>query len=150
MGPCAPRPDPLCARPGESLAAWLLGHPCQALGVLRKPREAGATGPGGSVPLRLHIGLRLKTKLSDFRTFHSSKNNCTWGKTRRHFSKSSSRFNNVPKASGIDRFGSPRTNCAYPARLVSRTPPLPCTKGLAQRRQQVTSCKATFVCPAEG
>lgn len=104
------------------MVAWLLGHLCQDLGVLRKPRKAGATELGGSVPSHLHIGLRLKTKLSDFRTFHSGKNNCTWGKTCRHFSKSSSRFNNVPKASGIDRFGLPRTNCTYPASLISCGP----------------------------
>lgn len=74
-------PDPLCARPQEILVAWLLlGHFCQDLGVLRRPREASATELGGSVPFHLPIGLRLKTKLSDFRTFHSGKNNCTWGK----------------------------------------------------------------------
>lgn len=104
MGLGAPRPDPLCAHPRGISVAWLLlGHLCQDPGVLRKPREAGATELGGSVPFHPHIGLRLKTKLSDFRTFHSSKNNCTWGKTCRHFSKSSSRFNKVPKASGVDR-----------------------------------------------
>lgn len=68
--------------------AWLLGHLCQDRGVLRKPHKTGATELGGTVPFRLHIGLRLKTQLSDFRTFHSSKNNCTWGKhadtSRRH------------------------------------------------------------------
>lgn len=92
-----------CDPRGISVAWLLLGHLCQDPGVLRKPREAGATELGGSVPFHPHIGLRLKTKLSDFRTFHSSKNNCTWGKTCRHFSKSSSRFNKVPKASGVDR-----------------------------------------------
>lgn len=123
MGLGVPRPDPLRARPGEISVAWLLlGHLCQDLGVLRKPREAGATELGGSVPFHLHIGLRLKTKLSDFRTFHSGKNNCTWGKTRRHFSKSSSRFHNVPKASGVDRFGSPRTDGTDPARLAACGP----------------------------
>lgn len=123
MGLGVPRPDPLCARPREISVAWLLlGHLCQDLGVLRKPRETGATERGGSVPFHLHIGLRLKTKLSDFRTFHSGKNNCTWGKTRRHFSKSSSRFNNVPKASGVDRFGLPCTDSPDPARLAAYSP----------------------------
>lgn len=77
----APRPDPLCAPPWETLVTWLIpAHLCRDRGVLRGPREAGATELGGSVPFCLHIGLRLKTKLSDFRTFHSGKNNCTWGK----------------------------------------------------------------------
>lgn len=79
--PGAPWPSSLRTPPLETLVPWLLlGHLCQDLGVLRRPREAGATELGGSVPFRLPIGLRLKTKLSDFRTFHSSKNNCTWGK----------------------------------------------------------------------
>lgn len=74
--------------PRTSVPGPLLGHLCQDLGVLRRPREAGAAELGGSVPFRLHIGLRLKTKLSDFRTFHSSKNNCTWGKKHADTSQS--------------------------------------------------------------
>lgn len=79
--PEAPRPDPLCSHPWESSATWLLpAHLCRDQGVLRGPREAGATELGGSAPFCLHVRLRLKTKLSDFRTFHSGKNNYTWGK----------------------------------------------------------------------
>lgn len=74
--------------PRTSVPRPLLGHLCQDLGVLRRPREAGAAELGGSVLFRLHIGLRLKTKLSDFRTFHSSKNNCTWGKKHADTSQS--------------------------------------------------------------
>lgn len=77
----APRPDPLCAHTWETSVTWRpLAHLCQDQGVLRGPQEASATELGGSVPFCLHIGLRLKTKLSDFRTFHSGKNNYTWGK----------------------------------------------------------------------
>lgn len=122
MGLGAPRPDPLCARPRGTPAAWLLlGHPCQDPGVLRKPREAGATERGGSVPSHLHIGLRLKTKLSDFRTFHSGKNNRTWGKTCRHFSKSSRRFNDVPKAPGVDRLRAATRRRRRPGRSGTKT-----------------------------
>lgn len=81
MTHCAP--DPLCTHPWEILFARLLrGHFCPDLGVLRRPTELG-----GSVPFHLPIGLRLETKLSDFRTFHSGKNNCTWGKNTQTFLK---------------------------------------------------------------
>lgn len=123
MGLGAPGPDPLCVRRRGLSVAWLLlGHLCQDPGVLREPREAGATELGGCVPFHLHIGLRLKTKLSDFRTFHSSKNNCTWGKTCRHFSESSSRFNKVPKLLALTGLRSPHTNSASPAGPVPRGP----------------------------
>lgn len=128
------------------VARLLLGHLCQDLGVLRGPHGAGATEPGGSVPFPLHIGLRLKTKLSDFRTFHSGKNNCTWGKTRRHFSKSSSRFNNVPKASGVDRLSLPHQLCPPCQPHLLRHPRPSCAKD-SRKRQRGRHRKATFVWP---
>lgn len=135
--------------PRTSVPGPLLGHLCQDLGVLRRPREAGAAELGGSVPFCLHIGLRLKTKLSDFRTFHSSKNNCTWGKnTCRHFSKSSSRFHHVPKASGIDRFGLPRTKCAYPCQPhLPRLPKFFCAKAVVQKRRHTGRHRAALARP---
>lgn len=61
---------------------WLPGHFCQDLGVLRETLRSSATELGGSVPFPSSHRAKTQTKLSDFRTFHSGKNNCTLGNTQ--------------------------------------------------------------------